>query len=117
MITQAKNLLAKIQAKLGVSRGQDSLRTIAVCAAQIPFFKGGAEAHAGGLVRELAKREYEAELISIPYKWYPHERLLKSIDLWRMLDLTESNGKKSRGMGTVPNCASFSAMPRFAPES
>jgi glycosyltransferase involved in cell wall biosynthesis len=112
MIAPAKNLLARIQGKRGVSPGQDSLRTIAVCAAQIPFFKGGAEAHAGGLVRELAKRQFEAELISIPYKWYPHDRLLKSIEVWRMIDLTESNGKKIDMIITTKFPTYFAEHPR-----
>jgi len=76
-----------------LQRGTD-IKTIAVCAAQVPFFKGGAEAHVNGLVRELKLRGYETELINIPYKWYPREQLLKSIRVWEMLDLTESNGKR-----------------------
>jgi glycosyltransferase involved in cell wall biosynthesis len=71
----------------------EAIRTIAVCAAQIPYFRGGAEAHVTGLVRELGRRQYEVELINIPYKWYPREQLLKSIELWRLVDLRESNAK------------------------
>jgi glycosyltransferase involved in cell wall biosynthesis len=69
------------------------VKTIAVCAAQVPFFRGGAEAHVQGLVDNLRVRGFEVELINIPYKWYPREQLLKSIDIWEMLDLSESNGK------------------------
>ncbi len=71
----------------------EAVRSIAVCAAQIPFFKGGAEAHVSGLVRELGRRKYEVELINIPYKWYPREQLLRSIELWRLVDLRESNAR------------------------
>jgi len=70
------------------------VKTVAVCAAQVPFFKGGAEAHVNGLVEKLRENGYETELINIPYKWYPRKQLLKSIQIWEMLDLTESNGKK-----------------------
>jgi len=70
------------------------IRSIAVCAAQVPFFSGGAEAHVQGLIQELGIRNYDVELINIPYKWYPHEQLLKSIEIWKMMDLSESNGKK-----------------------
>lgn len=87
VITKVKNILGRPKEKNGV-------KTIAVCAAQVPFFKGGAEAHVNGLVKNLKKRGYETELINIPYKWYPREQLLKSIQIWKMLDLTESNGKK-----------------------
>jgi glycosyltransferase involved in cell wall biosynthesis len=69
------------------------VQTIAVCAAQVPFFKGGAEAHVEGLVDNLRAAGYEVDLINIPYKWYPHDQLLKSMEVWDLLDLTESNGK------------------------
>jgi glycosyltransferase involved in cell wall biosynthesis len=74
----------------GASR---EIRTIAVCAAQVPFFRGGAEAHVESLVKQLRLRGYEVDLICLPYKWYPQEQLLRSIELWKMLDLSESNGK------------------------
>lgn len=89
-----KGLLTELKAKLESSRDTGPVRTIAVCAAQIPFFKGGAEAHVNGLIRELAKRQYEVELINIPFKWYPRDQLLKSLEVWRLLDLGESNAKK-----------------------
>jgi glycosyltransferase involved in cell wall biosynthesis len=87
-------LLTRLKARLEPSGEAGPVRTIAVCAAQIPFFKGGAEAHVNGLVRELAARHYEVDLINIPYKWYPRDQLLKSLEVWRLLDLSESNGKK-----------------------
>jgi glycosyltransferase involved in cell wall biosynthesis len=70
-----------------------SIRTIAVCAAQVPFFSGGAEAHVGGLIEKLRLRGYEVELINLPYKWYPRKQMLNSIERWQKLDLSESNGK------------------------
>lgn len=70
------------------------IKTIAVCAAQVPFFSGGAEIHVEALIHQLRQRGYEVELISIPYKWYPHSQLLDIMDFWQKLDLTESNGKK-----------------------
>jgi len=70
------------------------MKTIAVCAAQVPFSSGGAEIHVLGLIRELRERGFDVDLINIPFKWYPHAQLMKSIQLWEMLDLSESNGKK-----------------------
>lgn len=70
------------------------MKTIAVCAAQVPFSSGGAEAHVLGLIKELRDRDFEVDLINIPFKWYPHEQLIKSIRSWEMLDLSESDGKK-----------------------
>jgi glycosyltransferase involved in cell wall biosynthesis len=88
------NIFMGIKKRLLPSKKAADVKTIAVCAAQVPFFKGGAEAHVNGLVKELKQRGYETELINIPYKWYPRKQLLKSIRMWEMLDLTESNGKK-----------------------
>ena len=44
---------------------------IAVCRPQVPFVYGGAEVVAEQLVDELRLRGHEAELVTIPYKWYP----------------------------------------------
>ncbi len=67
---------------------------IGICAVQVPFTKGGAESLALELYNELIKREYEVEYINIPFKWYPPNEIIKHALVWRMLDLTESNGKK-----------------------
>lgn len=74
--------------------GENGIKTIAVCAAQVPFFSGGAEIHVAALIHQLRQKGYEVELINIPYKWYPHSQLLEIMDFWSKLDLTESNGKK-----------------------
>jgi glycosyltransferase involved in cell wall biosynthesis len=69
-----------------------SVRTILVCEAQVPFVHGGAEIHVRELVRELTLRGYLAELVSVPYKWYPKDEILPHAAAWRLLDLSESNG-------------------------
>ncbi len=66
---------------------------IAVCAPQVPFERGGAEIFADDLVGELGARGHEADLVTVPYKWYPGERVLSQAFLWRLLDLTESDGR------------------------
>jgi glycosyltransferase involved in cell wall biosynthesis len=66
---------------------------IAVCAPQVPFVRGGAEILADTLVEELRARDHEAELVTIPFKWYPGTRVLDQAFLWRLLDLTESDGR------------------------
>jgi glycosyltransferase involved in cell wall biosynthesis len=66
---------------------------IAVCAPQVPFARGGAEIFADDLVGELRERGHEADLVTIPYKWYPGERVLSQAFLWRLLDLSESDGR------------------------
>jgi glycosyltransferase involved in cell wall biosynthesis len=70
-----------------------AVRTILVCEAQVPFVHGGAEVHVRELVRELRERGYEAELVSVPFKWYPKEEILPHAAAWRLLDLSESNGR------------------------
>jgi glycosyltransferase involved in cell wall biosynthesis len=70
------------------------IRTIAVCEAQVPFVHGGAELHVRGLVRELRRRGYRAERVSVPFKWYPKEELLTNAAAWRMIDLSEANGER-----------------------
>jgi glycosyltransferase involved in cell wall biosynthesis len=66
---------------------------IAVCAPQVPFARGGAEIFADDLVAELRERGHETDLVTVPYKWYPGERVLSQAFLWRLLDLTESDGR------------------------
>lgn len=89
-----KSLSGQVRNRLGKNRGRAGIQTVAVCAAQVPFFQGGAEAHVNALVKQLRKRGFDVDLINIPYKWYPHEQLLRSIEIWRLLDLSESNGKQ-----------------------
>lgn len=66
---------------------------IAVCRPQVPFEWGGAEIFTDTLVAELRTRGHEAELVSVPFKWYPATRVLSQAFLWRLLDLTESDGR------------------------
>jgi glycosyltransferase involved in cell wall biosynthesis len=68
-------------------------RTIIVCEAQVPFVHGGAEVHVRELLRELKARGFDAELVSVPFKWYPKEEILPHAAAWRLLDLGESNGR------------------------
>ena len=66
---------------------------IAVCAPQVPFVRGGAELMADELVDALRRRGHEAELVTIPFKWYPGTRVLDQAFLWRLVDLTEADGR------------------------
>ena len=70
-----------------------TIRTVLVCEAQVPFVEGGAEMHVRSLVTELRARGYDAELVSIPFKWYPKEEILAHAAAWRLIDLSESNGR------------------------
>ncbi len=67
---------------------------IAVCRPQVPFVRGGAEIFTDTLVDELRARGHDADLVSVPFKWYPGARVLTQAFLWRMLDLDEADGRR-----------------------
>ena len=67
---------------------------IAVCRPQVPFAYGGAEIFTDRLAAELRARGHEADVVSVPYKWYPGARVLTQAFLWRMLDLEEADGQR-----------------------
>ena len=71
-----------------------SVRTVVVCEAQVPFVTGGAELHVRSLVEQLRARGYLTELVSLPFKCYPKAEILTHAAAWRLLDLSESNGKQ-----------------------
>ena len=78
---------------LGGITGRGTRVRIAVCRPQVPFGYGGAEIFCDRLVGELREREHEAELVTVPFKWYPGERVLTQAFLWRLLDLDEADGR------------------------
>jgi glycosyltransferase involved in cell wall biosynthesis len=65
---------------------------IAITSVQVPFISGGAEQLATSLQHALRERGHEAEIVCIPFKWYPPERLLDCMLMARLVDLTEVNG-------------------------
>lgn len=71
--------------------GLRSMR-IVIATVRVPFVDGGAEIHAAGLRQALLRAGHCAEIVSIPFKWYPPERILDQILACRLLDLSESIG-------------------------
>ncbi len=67
---------------------------ILVCSPQVPFARGGAEILAERLTAELRARGHEADLVTMPFKWYPGERVLTHALLWRLADLEEVDGRR-----------------------
>jgi glycosyltransferase involved in cell wall biosynthesis len=65
---------------------------IAICAALVPFVRGGNEELVDGLAAALRQRGHFVELVGLPFKWYPRQALVASVLAWRLLDITESNG-------------------------
>jgi glycosyltransferase involved in cell wall biosynthesis len=67
---------------------------IVVASPQVPFARGGAEITAETLAAELRARGHEADLVTVPFKWYPGAHVLTNAMTWRMLDLDEVDGRK-----------------------
>ena len=67
-------------------------KTVLVCGVQAPFITGGAEILVSELRRNLERRGFRADVVNVPFKWYPVSELVRQALAWRLLDLTESNG-------------------------
>jgi glycosyltransferase involved in cell wall biosynthesis len=65
---------------------------ILIATAQVPFVRGGAEMLAEGLMHALRAQGHAAEIVAIPFKWYPPERILDQVLACRLLDVSESGG-------------------------
>jgi len=69
------------------------IRNVLICTTQVPFTTGGAESHVEGLKRALTEAGHNAEVVALPFKWYPPAEIMRSALAWRLLDLSEANGK------------------------
>lgn len=65
---------------------------VLVSTAQVPFVHGGAEIHADNLVEAIRRAGHEVDLVQIPFKWYPPEKILDHLLACRLLDLSNVNG-------------------------
>ena len=65
---------------------------IVIASVQVPFVRGGAEILEESLRDALRAAGHEVTIASLPFKWYPPERILDHMLACRLLDLTESNG-------------------------
>ncbi len=66
---------------------------IAICAAQIPFVRGGAEVLYESLRDELVRRGHQVEIVSLPFNWSTRLNIIQSALAWRLVDLTSSAGQ------------------------
>jgi glycosyltransferase involved in cell wall biosynthesis len=66
---------------------------VVIATVQVPFIYGGAEILAAQLQDALRTEGHEAEIVAIPFKWYPAERILDHMLACRLLDITASTGK------------------------
>jgi len=67
---------------------------VLICTTQVPFTTGGAESHVEGLGLALIQAGYNAEVVALPFKWYPPAEIMRSALAWRLLDLSEANGNR-----------------------
>src|SRR2546423_6903891 len=72
---------------------QPTKMNILICTSQVPFVSGGAELHVANLKRALIEEGHDVDVVSLPFKWYPPREIIRSALAWRMLDVTEANGK------------------------
>lgn len=70
-----------------------TIRNILICTTLVPFTTGGAESHVEGLRRAFVEAGYNAEIAAVPFKWYPPTEIMRGALVWRLLDVTEANGK------------------------
>lgn len=66
---------------------------IAICAAQIPFVRGGAEVLYESLRDELLRRGHQVEIVSLPFNWSTRLNIVQSALAWRLVDLTSAAGQ------------------------
>ena len=65
---------------------------ILIVTVQVPFVRGGAEVLAEDLRRVLVEAGHRAEIVAIPFKSYPPERIVDQMLACRLLDLSETAG-------------------------
>lgn len=65
---------------------------VLIATVKVPFIYGGAEVLADNLLQALRAHGHEADIVAIPYKHYPPERILDHMLACRLFDLTEAFG-------------------------
>jgi glycosyltransferase involved in cell wall biosynthesis len=67
---------------------------ILIANTRVPFVNGGAEVLAQGLQTALQREGHQAEIVAVPFKWYPPERMIEQILAARFFDFSEAAGMK-----------------------
>ncbi len=67
-------------------------KRILICATQVPFVRGGAENLVDGLRDALRAHGHTVDVVSLPFAWYPVQRIPDSALAWRLIDITSSGG-------------------------
>lgn len=66
---------------------------ILILHSQVPFVRGGAEVLVDGLRGALEAVGHLVDVVRLPHAWNPPEKLLATAMSWRLLDLSQSNGR------------------------
>ncbi len=67
---------------------------VGIATTQVPFVRGGAELLAESLQAEIRAAGHEAEIISLPFKWYPAGNIPKHMLAARLMQVDESSGQR-----------------------
>lgn len=70
---------------------QESTLRIAIATVQIPFLSGGAEALADGLRHALLHAGHVADIVSMPFRFFPEPQIARAIRVWESEDFTALN--------------------------
>ena len=67
---------------------------VVIANAQVPFVRGGAEMLAESLFGALLEAGHEVDIVSIPFKWYPPERIIEQVLANRLFSLDSGSGNR-----------------------
>lgn len=65
---------------------------IAIASLQVPFISGGAELLARGLLQACRASGHEAEIVTAPFRFFPENEVLRSMDFWEAENFEDING-------------------------
>jgi glycosyltransferase involved in cell wall biosynthesis len=67
---------------------------VVICATKVPFAYGGAEMLVDSLRDELKSRDFQVDVVALPFHWPTRTELLKGSLAWRLINLTEAAGER-----------------------
>ena len=71
---------------------------ILIAHVQVPFTRGGAEVLVDRLKEELIKRDFNADIVELPFSAIPNQAIANQMVLWRSLDLKSFAGLSVDGV-------------------
>jgi glycosyltransferase involved in cell wall biosynthesis len=69
-----------------------SAKRVLVCWPKVLYVRGGTEVQVLTLVQKLKEASVETDTIELPLQHWPNDALLRSMALWRLLDLKNGDG-------------------------